>query len=370
MLFSTEYLDQIHLDVHFIAIYDNKNGTIYPQLASQFEMQSEVLDIIIYSYNQSKHPNFEGFIQNGADFIYSIEIEEEKLFICVAKNHKIQPGMLLSKVKSFIKAYKSQNEAREKHPVEDKQHKINAGVRTQQDILGSLEDLRAHFPHSFLIFQPKDSISGDFYWFKKIQKKYVLVLGDCTGHGMEGGLMTVMGVSLLKLLVNEQSINKPSLILEEIHQHILEMGNSSASVNTLGMELAICVFDEMNNELIFAGANINLYYLDPQHNIHIIKADRFVLGSVHHDTQVQNHKIENANSNTYFLFTDGVTDQVGAHDNKKLGKRAFLDTIHQLKELSDFEEKRKCLEKILDSWRKEIERTDDQTIISFKPVFV
>ncbi len=357
----------------------------------------KVKEIVSYSFEIQKKlgtEKFEMFFQTGKKYVFVIELADNILLLVSGQNINIQPAFLQIGIKNLIRdnlidtlpqletivqtnegvksfiEIESIEKARNKVDFQsDREQSFTAGVRTQKEILGSFSEFQKHIPESFIIFLPKDSISGDFYWFKKIGNNLVLVLGDCTGHGMEGGLMTVMGASLLKVLVNESNVKKPNDILELLHHHILEMGGSD-SLKTLGMEMAICVYDLQEDQLLYSGANINLQSINKTKNglFEIHRANRLVLGSAYHeDTQFRLVKIDNASNYDFFMYTDGVIDQLGGSSDRKLGRKTLFEVLEQLNGIENSKDKKTIIQNYLSNWRGVNEQTDDLTLISFGP---
>jgi serine phosphatase RsbU (regulator of sigma subunit) len=140
---------------------------------------------------------------------------------------------------------------------------INYASRIQTAILPKLSDLKSHGKNLFILYIPKDIVSGDFYWFTILDGKLVLVAGDCTGHGVPGALMSMLGISLLEEIVNNRKTNNPASILEELGKKVKRSLHQDGYDNQTrdGMDMSVCIIDNKNKRVNFSGANNNLYLL-------------------------------------------------------------------------------------------------------------
>jgi len=365
----TEKFDQ--LDFFYLLNFD-KNYELKVRDSNRGIVYSGIKPLIMENFLKKENNKFEFLYQEEKNYTYVVQICDEFLLAISCNTLHAQPTYLKLMIKKIVddlekSDFLSEESLQSRHTMskhdmsghDDISCAMTAGVRIQKDILGSFSEFQKYIPESFIIFSPKDSISGDFYWVKKIGNCVIIVLGDCTGHGMEGGLMTVMGVSLLKVLVNKMNVKLPNTILELLHSHIMDMGESD--IKTLGMEMGICVIDLDDNSIIYSGANINLQSIT-NGKLDIYKANRFTVGSdFHENIEINSVKIDNIQGSHFFMYTDGIVDQMGS--NKKLGKRAFFEIIEKAQNVED---KKSFIENELNIWKGSMEQTDDMTLIYFK----
>lgn len=251
---------------------------------------------------------------------------------------------------------------------------INYAKRIQNSMLPSMETISKVFPESFVFFRPKEIISGDFYWFAELDsQKAIVVAADCTGHGVPGALMSMLGDSLLNQIVYDKAIYSPDLILNELHKGIQKVLHQGSTENKDGMDVSICCIDFNKKILEFAGASNPLVYIQadiadmPQ--IHHIKGDRLHIGGSS-TRNFNKHTIRIDKPTTFYIFSDGFQDQFGQEEGDTVPKkflpkrfRELLFCIHHL----DMEQQREILELTLQDWKgKKHKQTDDILVIGGK----
>ncbi len=254
---------------------------------------------------------------------------------------------------------------------------ITYASRIQNAILNSEEEIKQVAPDSFVLFKPKDIVSGDFYWFKQIKvssKKYnIFTAVDCTGHGVPGAFMSMLGISFLNDIIFDfldeldlsQLLNR---LRDEIKLH-LRHKDSTKNVKD-GMDMAICAVDYENMKLQFAGAYNSLYIVRNSNNKKELieyKGDRMPIGIYYrNESPFTNQTIDVRNGDTIYLFTDGYVDQFGGKYGQKYKIQPFKDKLISICSLTMEEQKRE-LENELENWMGEIHhQIDDITIIGVK----
>ncbi len=239
--------------------------------------------------------------------------------------------------------------------------------RLQYSILPPKEKIIEVIPNSFVYFKPKDIVSGDFYWVEKINNLSLFAAVDCTGHGVPGAFMSLVGANGLNSAVKEHSISKPSEILDYLNTYVSESLNKSAEDSTIrdGMDMTLCAVDYDKMELQFAGAN-NPLYLIRDNEVHITKADKFAIASFKpNEKNYTNHTIKLQKGDVIYVFSDGYADQFGGVKGKKFMYKNFrklLLEIHQ----QPMEEQEKILHKEMKNWQGEVEQVDDILVIGLK----
>lgn len=244
---------------------------------------------------------------------------------------------------------------------------IRYAKRLQDSILPQHEYIRALLPESFVLFKPKDIVSGDFYWVQDTKDKVLFSAVDCTGHGVPGAFMSLIGANALTRIVGENGVEKPSVILDELNRLSSEALNKSTEGNEVrdGMDAAICSFDKNNNVLEYAGAN-NPLYLIRNGEVTQIKADKFAIASFEPNTKnYTNHELKVQEGDVVYLFSDGYADQFGGERGKKFMYRRFRDLLLEIKDKSPIEQK-SILNRTIEDWRGIHEQVDDILIIGVK----
>ena len=261
--------------------------------------------------------------------------------------------------------------SRQKIELEEKNRSITDSIfyagRLQKAILPPENILNKYFSEAFIYFQPKDIVSGDFYWFSGKNEHFVLAAVDCTGHGVPGALMSMMGNNFLSSIVETEGKTNPSEILQEMNKRTkTSLQNKEASVTANdGMDLAICSIDFKNQMLLYSGAYRPLIFIrDGQLNE--LKADKHSIGGIsEYDTSFTLHELKIKKGDTFYIYSDGYADQFGGHKNRKYmaGKlKEFLLEI-SAKEMS---EQQQLISENHFNWRGNNEQVDDLLVIGFR----
>lgn len=248
---------------------------------------------------------------------------------------------------------------------------INYAQKIQVNLLPTRENLSKCFRECCILYKPKDIVSGDFYWMEQIDNKIVIALADCTGHGVPGSFMTLLGINLLNNIILEKRILNPSIILNELDNrlvHALPRDNGEDNIND-GMELTICILDPNKEELEYACAG-SRFLIYENNNLTMYKGDNKHIGDQPHAEfkGYVTHYTRFSDASTLFLFTDGFQDQFGGQKNKKYSFRRMLEFFEANIRLP-LSEQELMLEKEFDKWKADDVQTDDVTILAFrKPI--
>ncbi|MFT5616960.1 MAG: serine phosphatase RsbU (regulator of sigma subunit) [Arenicella sp.] len=255
---------------------------------------------------------------------------------------------------------------------------INYASRIQKAILGEESQIQTSFKESFVLFKPKDIVSGDFYWFgecseKETQKKKkIIIAADCTGHGVPGAFMTVLGSSLLNEIVNSYSIVQPDNILYELDKRIVaathkqvESGQAESNVND-GMDMLVVVVDNWNAKLQFSGAKNPLYRVR-NGEIEMFKGSKFPIGSSQFKTEkvFDLVELEMLPKDRYYMSTDGFQDQFGGLNNSKFLRKRFRELLLSSSHLP-MQAQKELLNKELSAWQGNMKQTDDILLVGFE----
>lgn len=244
---------------------------------------------------------------------------------------------------------------------------ISYAKRIQESILPADDMICRVFTNSFILYRPKDIVCGDFYWFTQHGDDAIIAAIDCTGHGVPGALMTVIGNSLLNQVVNFSGITSPAQILANLDKKLHETLKQHGDIATNdGMDAAICRYNIKRREITFAGAKRPLYMFKNNELIEI-KGNKSPIGSYghNHDKQFTDHKITVNQNDTFYLFSDGVQDQFGGDDGKKFMIKRFRETLTRLQPL-DMKTQAETLEKEMIDWQGQYEQTDDMLLIGIR----
>jgi tetratricopeptide (TPR) repeat protein len=246
---------------------------------------------------------------------------------------------------------------------------ITYAKRIQDSILPSEELLKTIFPESFIFSLPRDIVSGDFYWFSERDEKVFIAVADCTGHGVPGALMSMIGNTLLNEIVNEKKIHSPAEILFHLDEGIakaLRQGNSEAGGQDDGMDISFCVIDRTTKEISFSGANHSLYVFS-NGKLEEIKGEVYSIGGMFGKNQKSfSEKTILADRSTKIYFTtDGFYDQFGGNQNKKFMSQKFLELLSGLGN-EKMEEQKKTIMDAFFNWKGNHKQVDDVLVIGVK----
>jgi len=252
----------------------------------------------------------------------------------------------------------------QKQILEEKNIQITDSIeyaKSMQDaILPSEETIRGAFKDSFILFKPKDVVSGDFYW---LHDKDLIAAIDCVGHGVPGAFMALHSFNLLERIVKEDTNLPPSQILDQLNKKVLEslnQQNEGASAKH-GMDLAMVKINGQRIE--FAGARNPLIIVTSEGELSEIKADRMYVGGA--QGNFTNNQVNVSPGSMLYIFTDGYADQKGGPQNKKFFAEPLRDLFKQIAGLS-CEEQKKELERIHNEWRNSAEQLDDILVIGVR----
>lgn len=247
---------------------------------------------------------------------------------------------------------------------------INYAKRIPQAILPELHQFADITPHFFILHYPKDIVGGDFYWTTQRGNQYLVACGDCTGHGVGGAFMTVIAISILNYLVNERRLISPAHILKQADKRLLETLNQSDTtaakdrVNE-GFDLAICLINPEAQRITFASAKRPLL-LYSNGTLQEVKGDKMPIGGTQYGQKMFNeHTIYYNSGDTFYLFTDGFTDQFGGANNEKFKIHRLRELLNQIHD-KEMSYQRYALDTTITQWKYRYDQTDDILMMGFK----
>lgn len=243
---------------------------------------------------------------------------------------------------------------------------INYAKRIQQTILPTKEYILNMFPNSFLLYKPRDIVSGDFYWFKTSGKKKLFAVVDCTGHGVPGAFMSLVGHNVLNQVT--KVFTKPAQILNNLNRLASEALHTESEGETQlsdGMDLAFLSIDESSMELEFAGA-FNPAYIVRDGTLIVLEPDRFSIGSFEYgEKEYQNQVMQLEPNDMVYIFSDGYVDQFGGPKGKKFMKKKFRELLLEIAHL-DLDVQNQKLNEALITWKRSLDQVDDILVIGVR----
>lgn len=242
---------------------------------------------------------------------------------------------------------------------------INYARRIQQAILPGDSEIKKLLPDSFVLYMPKDVVSGDFYWIENKNNKILFAAVDCTGHGVPGAFMSMIGNTLLNEIVNDKRITVPGEILSQLREGIIKSLKQTGETgeNQDGMDIALCALDGIVLE--YAGANNPLWVVN-KNGMMEIKADKQPIGIFHGDPKpFTNHTIKLNKGDCIYIFTDGYADQAGGEKSKKFMYKRLQELITDNYE-KVMDEQKKIFSQTLNEWKGNLEQVDDILLIGVR----
>lgn len=244
---------------------------------------------------------------------------------------------------------------------------INYAQRLQNAILPPLEKVKQALPQSFILFKPKDIVSGDFYWMTEKDGRVIIAAVDCTGHGVPGAMVSVVGANSLDRCVNEFGLREPAEIMDKLTDLVVETFDTHNGQDVKdGMDMSMCSIDVKKKHVLWAGANNPLWIV--KHStieLEEIKANKQPIGQFSHRQDFVNHEVQLEEGDCIYLFSDGYPDQFGGPKGKKLKYSTLKTILVGLHERSMIEQK-SVLDSEFENWKGDLEQIDDVCMIGIR----
>lgn len=262
---------------------------------------------------------------------------------------------------------------------------INYAQRIQAAVLPHKSFLDEVMPEYFILYKPRDIVSGDFYWIREIRNYLVVVAADCTGHGVPGAFMSMLGIAMLNDIVGKSRFDRPGEILDRLRKKVKDTLTQEGKDHEQkdGMDMALAIIDRENLEVQFAGAFNPLYLirdkrnLQPEefveysvldskaHQLFEVKADRQPIAIHEVETEFTTRELQLKKGDTFYLFSDGFADQIGGPRAKKFLTRNFKKYLLEIQDFS-MEEQHQMLDGTLEKWRTGYEQVDDILVLGIR----
>lgn len=301
------------------------------------------------------------------------------------RNLKREKIILETKIKARTTEVVNKNEELAKKN-KDIMDSITYAKRIQQAILPSVESIKKHVPESFVLFKPKDIVSGDFYWFQTVDDCIMFSVIDCTGHGVPGAFMSIMGHESIQRAISEFELRNPAAILSKINDLVQESLQSGANPDVKdGMDMAFCVYHPHTRILEFAGANNPIYIIRPESsgkllrndmpmeincnakgfNLFETKGNKQPIGPHINKMPFINYKFELKPDDTVFIFSDGYADQFGGKDSRKFMYKQLKNILLKNQELN-LNQQCVVYQQIINNWMGNQEQIDDICLMGLR----
>ena len=243
---------------------------------------------------------------------------------------------------------------------------ITYAKRIQDAMLPPLDVFRENLEKSFIFYLPKDIVAGDFYWMEHTKDKIIFAAADCTGHGVPGAIVSVICSNALNRSVREYKLSKPSDILNQTLEIVLDKFGGSDDEVKDGMDIALCAYDPKTQEIEFAGANNPLWVIRKgSKEVEEYKADKQPIGKYLKHVPFTNHKTKLNKGDAIYVFSDGYADQFGGEMGKKFRSLHFKELLVSVQE-HDMKTQKKLVEKAFYGWKGKLDQLDDICVIGFQ----
>jgi sigma-B regulation protein RsbU (phosphoserine phosphatase) len=255
--------------------------------------------------------------------------------------------------------------------IEDQNREITNSIyyasKIQNALLPPKDELDRLLPSYFVLNKPREVIGGDYYWLTHKENKLIAAVADCTGHGVPGSFMSILGITLLNEIVDKSATVRADEILNQLRINIINSLHQSTRRNGTrdGMEIALCILDFDNGMLQFAGAFRPLYLIR-ENQLHILDGDTMPIGIYDDErTSFKRKEIPFRKDDLVYLFTDGYVDQIGGINRKTFRAKHFKDLLLEIHRYPMDDQKEKLWEKFME-WKGDIEQIDDILILGIK----
>jgi Serine phosphatase RsbU, regulator of sigma subunit len=284
----------------------------------------------------------------------NIRLEEKNRIISMQKDE-------IEQQRDLAEAQRDQIAYQKKHITDS----IMYAKRIQTAIIPSLELFSDKLEH-FVLYKPLAIVSGDFYWVSSQGSKQIIISADCTGHGVPGAFMSMLGVTMLNEIVNGKHVLMPDQIIENLREGVIKSLKQVADEESIkdGMDIAVCVIDFDENILWYAGANNPLYLVRKGELIHY-RADKMPASIHYRMLPFTLHKIELQKGDAFYIFSDGYSDQFGGPNQKKFMSNQLRETLVAMDGMPMLKQGER-LNEIFEEWRGDSPQVDDVTLIGVR----
>jgi serine phosphatase RsbU (regulator of sigma subunit) len=237
----------------------------------------------------------------------------------------------------------------------------------QKALFPKADEINRLFPDNFLIFLPRDIVSGDFYWVHQENDKIIIAVGDSTGHGVPGAFISILGISYLYLVISKHSPNTPAQLMNYLREYFMKTLDQTGKEEEQkdGIDMSICFFDKNLKQVQFAGA-FNPVYIVRNNNLVQLEGDKMPIGvSAEFENSFTNKQFELEPNDMVYLFSDGFPDQFGGPDGKKYKYNKFRELLIKCSSMPVSEQKMIIIDEFTE-WKGNLPQLDDMTMVGIK----
>jgi sigma-B regulation protein RsbU (phosphoserine phosphatase) len=313
------------------------------------------IPVIFITAKSDSESIIKGFNSGAVDYITKPFIQSE----------------LLARVKTHLNIIKSKEQiVQDLNKIEEKNKNINSSIEyarnIQNAVLSTSEFNLKYLPEHFILNSPKDILSGDFYWINNIREQVIFAVMDCTGHGVPGALMSILGVTLLNETILHENILQPDKILESLRRKLIfSLGQRQAIINVKdGIEGSVINYDHESGILKFAGTLNPIIHIH-DHEINEIRGDRIPIGFYEKVATFSLKTLNIKKGDIIYLFSDGYMDQFGGPEFKKIMSKRFKELLLKVHNLPLISQKTEIFDYLV-QWKGDREQTDDILVVGIR----
>ena len=328
------------------------NRNYIQEMAAKLEYEQNKLQIKSLEQEQKRERNFKIFLIFVIFFLFLLGFYIYRSLLRKKKDNQL-----------IAKAYQ-EIESKNK----DISDSIEYALQIQQARLPHIETIQESFPEFFVMYLPRDIVSGDFYWFTETENgKKIFAVSDCTGHGIPGAFMSMMGIDGLNYAILEKRIESSSQILNHVNKFIIESLKQDHEMgkNRDGMDTAICIFEKDLSSVKYAGANRPLWLIRNKELIQYSPDKMSIGGNNYSDYEFNEITIPLQKGDSVYLFSDGYPDQFGGERNKKFMTKNLKNLLLEITHLSA-KEQEAILQSSLQNWKGSFPQIDDIILVGIK----
>ena len=351
--------DCIVLDVQM----PKMDGFEVANILSQNDFTKNIPIIFLSALGSDKEKVLQGMDTGAIDFLakpVDPRLIKAKLKLCIKLSSKYKDS------KKVILAIKEEHSSL-KEVNSDFSASLRYAQNIQHAILPKAEVINALFKENFVIFRPKESIGGDFYFIKELGNEIIIICGDCTGHGVPGAMMSMITSKIIQHIIDNDKIVVPNLILEAIVKEYRKTFNNESSIITIqdGIELAVCAYNKKEKKMEYAGAGRPIIIVK-QDTIEFLKGNPFgISANVSENIEFTLKEFMIEEGNQVYLYSDGIVDQFGGPKNKKFMTKRFVELLSSCSKLAMTEQK-EIIEHSILKWKLGVDQIDDILVMGLK----
>jgi len=313
------------------------------------------IPVIFLTANTGPESLIKGFETGGVDYITKPFIKSELLA-------RVRTQINIKKANDQIRFYLNEIETKNKN-ISDS---IDYARNIQNAVLGPYENNFSFLPEHFILFLPKDIISGDFYRFYKVDNKIIALIMDCTGHGVPGALMSILGITLINETVLQEQIIQPDKILNRLKEKLIQALGQKEGFSGIkdGIEGSVFNYDLESRVLQYSGSFNPLILVRDNETIEI-KADRISIGFSDSNKDFSLKEIDIKDNDSVYLYSDGYIDQIGGDENKRFMLKRFKELILEIHK-KPMAKQKESLTETFNNWKRNFDQTDDVLVLGIR----